>query len=92
MFDLGSLSLLFSFFLSLLVLFSLFIGLRKKDGRFIEAAYRGSDGVFVFMTIASALLVNAFLTDDFRLDYVVSYSERALPLFYKITGLWAGQQ
>ncbi|MEN8264666.1 MAG: heme lyase CcmF/NrfE family subunit [Nitrospirota bacterium] len=92
MIELGSLSLLFSFILSLLVLLSLFIGLRKKDGRFIEAAYRGSDGVSIFMTIASVLLVNAFITDDFRLEYVASYSERALPLFYKLTGLWAGQQ
>ncbi len=90
--DLGTLALLFSFFLSLLVLCCLLIGLRKKDGRFIEAAYRGSDGVTLFLTIAVALLVYAFLSDDFSLEYVVSYSEKTLPLFYKITGLWAGQE
>jgi cytochrome c-type biogenesis protein CcmF len=92
MIELGSFILLFSFSLSILVIFGLVIGLRKKDARFIEAAYRGSDGVSVFMTIASALLVYAFLTNDFRLEYVASYSEIALPIFYKITGLWAGQQ
>jgi cytochrome c-type biogenesis protein CcmF len=43
------------------------------------------------MTMACGALVYAFVMDDFRLDYVGSYSERALPLFYKITGLWAGQ-
>jgi cytochrome c-type biogenesis protein CcmF len=92
MIEFGSLTLLFSFLLSVLVLCSLLIGLRKKDGRFIEAAYRGSDGVSLFMTIASVILVYAFLTDDFRLEYVASYSEIALPVFYKLTGLWAGQQ
>lgn len=92
MIEFGSLTLLFSFFLSLLVLFGLMVGLRKNDGRFIEAAYRGSDCVSFFLTIASAILIYSFLTDDFRLEYVASYSERALPVFYKITGLWAGQQ
>lgn len=92
MIEFGNLSLLFSFFLSLLVLVCLLIGLKKKDGRFVETAYKGTYGVTLFMTAASAILIYAFLTDDFRLQYVVSYSDRALPLFYKITGLWAGQE
>jgi cytochrome c biogenesis factor len=79
--ELGDFSLLFSFFLSVLVFAVLVIGFRKKDGRFIEAAYRGSDGVFVFMTMACGALVYAFVMDDFRLDYVGSYSERSLRSF-----------
>ncbi|GAB4387640.1 MAG: heme lyase CcmF/NrfE family subunit [Thermodesulfovibrionales bacterium] len=90
--EFGSFSLLFAFALSVVVLASLLWGLRRKDGRFIEVAYRASEGVFAFMSAAVALLVYAFVQDDFRLEYVVSYSERALPLFYKLTGLWAGQQ
>jgi cytochrome c-type biogenesis protein CcmF len=92
MIEFGSISLLFSFFLSLLVLACLVTGLWKKDNRFIEAAYRGNDGVALFMTAASSILMYAFINNDFRLQYVVSYSDRALPLFYKITGLWAGQE
>jgi cytochrome c-type biogenesis protein CcmF len=92
MIEFGSISLLFSFFLSLLVLACLVTGLWKKDNRFIEAAYRGNDGVALFMTAASVILMYAFINSDFRLQYVVSYSDRALPLFYKITGLWAGQE
>jgi cytochrome c-type biogenesis protein CcmF len=87
----GSLSLLFSLFLSVLVFAGLFLGLRRKDGRFVEASYRAADGVFFFMSVAVGALLYAFLTDDFRVAYVAGYSERALPLFYKITGLWAGQ-
>jgi cytochrome c-type biogenesis protein CcmF len=92
MIELGSLSLLFSFFLSLLVLICLFYGLWKKDGRFIDTAYRGTNGVALFMTLASGILMYAFINNDFRLEYVVSYSDIALPLFYKLTGLWAGQE
>jgi cytochrome c-type biogenesis protein CcmF len=88
----GNYSLLISFILSIFVCIGLIIGIKRKDGRFIEASYRGEKGIFFFMTIATSLLVYAFVTDDFRIEYVVSYSEISLPLFYKITGLWAGQK
>ena len=92
MIDFGRYSLLFSFVLSLLVLTGLTIAIRKRDGRFIDISYRGSKAIFFFLTVATAILVYSFITDDFRIAYVASYSERSLPLFYKITGLWAGQK
>ncbi|HDH01149.1 MAG TPA: heme lyase CcmF/NrfE family subunit, partial [Nitrospirae bacterium] len=88
----GGYALFFSFLLSIAVLASFVVGLKRKDGRFIDVGYRGTKVVFLSITAASLLLVYAFLTDDFRIQYVASYSERALPLFYKITGLWAGQK
>ncbi len=90
--DFGGYSLLFAFILSVLVFASLVVGIRRKDGRFIDLSYRGSKAIFYFLTAASLMLIYAFVTDDFRIEYVVSYSERSLPLFYKITGLWAGQK
>ncbi|HDH04247.1 MAG TPA: heme lyase CcmF/NrfE family subunit [Nitrospirae bacterium] len=90
--DFGKYSLLFSLILSLVVNIALMIGIRKRDGRFIEMSYRGTTGVFVFLTFATAVLVYSFITDNFRIEYVASYSEKSLPLFYKITGLWAGQK
>jgi cytochrome c-type biogenesis protein CcmF len=88
----GNYSLLISFFLSVLVCIGLLVGIKRKDGRFIEASYRGAKGVFFFFTMATCLLVYVFINDDFRIEYVVSYSEINLPIFYKITGLWAGQK
>lgn len=92
MIDFGKYSLLFSLILSILVFIGLIIGIRKKDGRFIEMSYRGTKGIFAFMTFACSFLVYAFIMDDFRIEYVASYSEKSLPVFYKITGLWAGQK
>jgi cytochrome c-type biogenesis protein CcmF len=37
------------------------------------------------------LLTAAFVGDHFELEYVAGHSDRALPLGYKISGLWAGQ-
>jgi cytochrome c-type biogenesis protein CcmF len=33
-----------------------------------------------------------FVTNNYQVEYVASYSDRALPLFYKITSFWAGQK
>ncbi|MFO8015050.1 MAG: cytochrome c-type biogenesis CcmF C-terminal domain-containing protein [Phycisphaerae bacterium] len=41
--------------------------------------------------LGCVLLTIAFVTDAFHLEYVASHSDRALPLGYKISGLWAGQ-
>ena len=41
--------------------------------------------------IASAILIYALASYDFSLVYVASYTDRLLPLFYRITAFWAGQ-
>ena len=41
---------------------------------------------------AAAALFAAILSDDFSYNYVVSYSSIDLPLLYKISAFWAGQQ
>ena len=41
--------------------------------------------------LASAILIYALATFDFSLVYVASYTDRLLPLFYRVTAFWAGQ-
>ncbi len=38
------------------------------------------------------LLVYYFVTSDFTVNYVWQFSSRSLPLLYKISGTWAGQE
>ena len=45
----------------------------------------------VLLSAASALLLYAFLNHDFTVEYVAQYSDRTLPIFYRITAFWAGQ-
>lgn len=40
---------------------------------------------------ASAILIYALAAYDFSLVYVASYTDRLLPLFYRVTAFWAGQ-
>src|SRR5499427_4128092 len=58
---------------------------------FVACSYAASvSGVGALMTAASAVMINAFLTDDFTIKYVAHYSDSVQPLFYKITSYWGG--
>ena len=48
--------------------------------------------VAVLLTVASTVLAVLLVGSDFRVEYVAHYTERALPLGYKIAAFWAGQQ
>jgi cytochrome c biogenesis factor len=41
---------------------------------------------------AEGVLQYALIAGRYELQYVFSFSERALPLWYKIAGAWAGQE
>ena len=43
------------------------------------------------LLVASALLLHALYWHDFSLQYVASYTDRVLPVFYRLTAFWAGQ-
>src|SRR5204863_4451532 len=65
-------------------------GARRRSRRLIESGIGAFYLVCALMTVASAVIVNAFLTDDFTIKYVAHYSESAQPLFYKVTSYWGG--
>ena len=41
---------------------------------------------------ASGVLMYAFVVSDFSVDYVASYTDRALSLFYRCTAFWGGHE
>ncbi len=47
--------------------------------------------IAVCFTIAAGALLRAILHSDFQFQYVVDYTERALPTGYKYAAFWAGQ-
>src|SRR2546426_6809561 len=65
-------------------------GARRGSRRLIESGTGAFYLVTALMVVASAVIVNAFLTDDFSIKYVAHYSDSGQPLFYKITSYWGG--
>src|SRR5438876_2547143 len=66
------------------------IGARRGSRPLIESGIGAFYLVAALMTCASAVMINAFLTDDFSIRYVAHYSDSVQPLFYKITSYWGG--
>ena len=65
--------------------------IRFASNRALEAARWGLGAFTALLTLASVLLMVALMQSDFRLEYVVDYTERALPTGYKFAAFWAGQ-
>src|SRR5580765_8548910 len=65
-------------------------GARRRSRRLIESGIGAFYLICALMTCASAVMINAFLTDDFSINYVAHYSDSVQPLFYKITAYWGG--
>lgn len=47
--------------------------------------------VTICLLLASAGLLHVLFWQDYSVEYVASYTDRVLPMFYRITAFWAGQ-
>src|SRR5712671_6454084 len=66
------------------------VGARRRSRPLIESGIGAFYLVAALMSVASAVMINAFLTNDFSIKYVTHYSDSVQPLFYKITSYWGG--
>ncbi len=62
----------------------------KRRSRVCFAEYGQTTALFAF-GLASVVLLRALVNRDFSFEYVASYTDSFLPLFYTITAFWAGQ-
>jgi cytochrome c-type biogenesis protein CcmF len=65
-------------------------GARRRSRRLVESGIGAFYLICALMTAATAVIVNAFITGDYSIKYVVHYSDSVQPLFYKITSYWGG--
>src|ERR1700730_2277947 len=66
------------------------VGARRGSRRLIESGIGAFYLVAALMTAASAVMINAFLTEDYSIKYVAHYSDSVQPLFYRIASYWGG--
>src|SRR3954468_17264331 len=88
--SLGTFLLLASFVVCAYAAASSVVGDRRGSRRLIERGIGALYLVAALMAVATAVLIHAFLTDDFSIRYVAQESETLQPLFYKITSYWGG--
>jgi cytochrome c-type biogenesis protein CcmF len=90
--NLGALSILLAFCISV---FAVIAALAGKYGRrpfLVVSAQRAVYSVWILLTVASGLLVYGLVTGDYRLAYVAGHSNKAMSGLYKFTAWWGGQE
>ena len=65
-------------------------GARRRNTRLIESGIGAFYTIAAIMTVASGVIIYAFVAGDYSIRYVQRYSDSVQPLFYKITSYWGG--
>src|SRR5688500_562034 len=87
---LGNFVLLASFVVAAYALAACVSGAPRRSPRLVESGIGAFYAVTALMTVASGVLVHAFVTDNYAIKYVQRYSDTAQPLAYKIASTGAG--
>ncbi len=88
----GSFALLLAFLAAVYAFAAGIAAVVTRRTLLIKSARNAGMAVFGLITLAVASLEYFFFTDDFSLAYVTAHSNHALPLYYKFSALWAGQE
>ncbi|HIE26375.1 TPA: heme lyase CcmF/NrfE family subunit [Candidatus Poribacteria bacterium] len=86
----GNSALVIALFISSYAAAAAVVGARRNQSEWLKSAENSMYTIFGLLTVASIVLLYAFITRDFRVRYVAQYSSRDLPLFYTIAGFWGG--
>jgi cytochrome c-type biogenesis protein CcmF len=90
--ELGNFALILGLSLSLVLAVFPMIGSLNNTPRWVALARPATWGQFLFIAIAFACLVYAFLADDFSVLYVSRNGNTQLPLVYKVSAVWGAHE
>jgi cytochrome c-type biogenesis protein CcmF len=90
--ELGQFALILALSLSLAQAALPLAGAALRKGEWMAFARPLAAGQVVFVAVAFAVLVHAFLVDDFSVEYVARNSNSELPAFYKFAAVWGGHE
>lgn len=65
-------------------------GVARNNWNLIRSAQFATIFNFFLLSLASGVLIHAFLTHNYQIIYVWETSSRDMPLFYKVTAFWGG--
>ena len=88
--SLGSYLLLAAFVTCAYAIATSIAGARRRSDRLIESGVGAFYLIAAIMSVASSVIVYAFVVGDYSIKYVQRYSDSVQPLFYKITSYWGG--
>jgi cytochrome c-type biogenesis protein CcmF len=90
--ELGHFALVLALGLALIQSSLPFIGARRGEPRLMATAAPAALTQFLLVGLAFAALVHAYVVSDFSLQSVAENSNSAMPLLYKVTGVWGNHE
>jgi len=87
---LGAVLLLLAFVFSAYAAAASVVGARRRNTRLVESGVGALYLVAAVMTVASGVIIHAFVVGNYSIKYVQRYSESAQPLGYKLASYWGG--
>ena len=88
----GQFSLALAFVVTLYAIVASLIGIRTRNDKLIASGRNAAIGTCVAISAAIFSLLYLFLTDDFSVAYIAGHSSIDLPLHFKISSVWGGQE
>ena len=88
--SLGTFLLLASFVVSAYAAAASIGGVRRRDWRLVDSGIGAFYLIAALLTVASGVIVHAFVSGNYAIRYVDRYSDTAMPMFYKLTSYWGG--
>jgi cytochrome c-type biogenesis protein CcmF len=90
--EFGQFSLILAWIFSMFLALFPLIGVVRKNEALQRTAPAFAWGMFFFQLVAFAILVHAFVTDDFSVSIVSLNSNSALPWYYKMSATWGNHE
>jgi cytochrome c-type biogenesis protein CcmF len=88
--SLGTFTLLASFVVSAYAAAAAIAGARRASRSLVDSAVGAFYLVAALLTVGTAVIMHAFVTDDYSIKYVQHYSDSVQPFIYKLTSYWGG--
>ena len=67
-------------------------GAHRADARWMAVVRPAVAGQFVLVSFGVGVLIHAFVSFDFSVQYVAANSNSALPTFYRVAALWGAHE
>ncbi|ELV8696464.1 heme lyase CcmF/NrfE family subunit [Vibrio fluvialis] len=90
--EIGHFALILAMALAVLLSVLPLVGASKNNHVLMNAARPLSIGMFMMLALSFGILLWAFYTNDFTLQYVASNSNSQLPWYYRLTAVWGAHE
>jgi cytochrome c-type biogenesis protein CcmF len=90
--QLGQFALALAWVVTAYSLLASLLGIRFKHDKLIASGRNAALGTTACITVAIVCLGYLFAVSDFSVKYIAGHSNRDLPIYFKISSIWGGQE